>query len=483
VAQVIEQNLADFGTKNMGVYAEEVNLGRAVPDLVDGLKPVQRRIMWAAANLGKDFVKTARIVGDVIGKYHPHGDASVSGALTTIVQSNVPTVNGKGNWGSLIDPAAAMRYTNACLSDYGWEFFKPDYIAKAVTAFVPNYDDTTLEPVSLPALLPNVLINGGEGIGVGTTTCLPTFTPESLAAVIERLLSGEKLKPVDYARVLKYNNRYGGRLVKSKENSAAWLEMFTSPKASVQFEASLEIDRDHKAIEISDWPQGLNPLKFIEKVRTFPECDQAFNHKGATGFRIEMRKDHNFDQFDKFVLKVQKATQVRRAFKINVTHRKAEINDGVVTFDTKYLSLSVPELLITWLKERLALEKRSLEYRIGKQNVAIAYSELLIYAANSLDIIFKALRVDDSQAYLVKAMKITPEQAQQILELKVRQLSKLDHNNLKAKLAEQKKELAILQGFLKKPRPKVVSDCQNVMAAIERDRKFEASKDRKMSVK
>jgi len=483
MTQTNEQSLADFGTKNMGIYAEEVNLGRAVPDLIDGLKPVQRRIMWAAANLGKDFVKTARVVGDCIGRYHPHGDASVSGAITTIVQSNVPTINGKGNWGSLIDPAAAMRYTNLCLSDYGWEFFKPDYIAKAVTSFVPNYDDTTVEPVSLPALLPNVLINGGEGIGVGTTTMLPTFTPESIIGVLERLLKGEKLKPIDYAKALKYNNRYGGHLVKSKENSAAWLQMFTSPRTSVQFEAQLEIDRDHKAIEISDWPEGLNPLKFIEKVRGFPECDQAFNHKGAVGFRIEMRKDHNFEQFDKFVEKVQKATQVRRPFKINVTHRTSQVNDGVVTFDTKYLSLSVPQLINKWLTERLQLEKRSLEYRIGKQEAAIAYSKLLIFAASSLDIIFKALRVDDSQGYLVKYMKISPEQATQILELRVRQLSKLDTNALKNKLAEQVKELNVLQGYFKKPRPKIIADCANILAAIERDRKFEASKDRKMSVK
>ena len=208
------ESLAVFGTREMGIYAEEVNLSRAVPDLIDGLKPVQRRIMWAASLLGKDFVKTARLVGDIIGRYHPHGDASVAGAITTIVQSNVPVISGKGNWGSLIDPAAAMRYTNCRLSNYGWSFFDPDYINKSVSSFVPNYDDTTVEPVSLPSLMPNVLLNGGDGIGVGTTTMLPTFTPESVAAVMTRLLSGEKLVALDFAKTLKYANRYGGKLVK-----------------------------------------------------------------------------------------------------------------------------------------------------------------------------------------------------------------------------------------------------------------------------
>jgi topoisomerase-4 subunit A len=466
----------------MGVYAEEVNLARAVPDLIDGLKPVQRRIMWAASLLGQDFVKTARLVGDVLGKFHPHGDKSVADAITTIVQSNVPTVHGKGNWGSLIDPAAAIRYTNCRLSSSGWSFFDPDYINKDVTSFVPNYDDTTVEPVSLPALLPNVLINGGEGIGVGTTTKLPTFTPESLATVMTRLLKGEKLKSLDFAQTLKYANRYGGRIVKSKENKEAWLKLFSENSASVQFEAELVIDRDAKAIEIDDWPLGLNPVKFIEKVRTFPGVDQAFNHKGATGFRIEMNRSFNYAQFDSLVTKVQKATQVRRAFKINVTHRHSSIEDGVVKFDTKYLSLSVPQVLIAWLKERIALEKRSLEYRVRKQQSAIDYSTLLIFASNNLDQIFKSLRAEDSRAYLMKTLKLSKDDADKILELKVRQLSKLDQEAIKAKLKEQQIMMKQLKTWLSNPKNKVLMDTESIIASIEKDRKFESAKDRKMSV-
>lgn len=476
------ESLETFGFREMGVYAEEVNLARAVPDLIDGLKPVQRRIMWATSLLGKDFVKTARVVGDVIGRYHPHGDASVGGAITTMVQANVPTLSGKGNWGSLIDPAAAMRYTNCTLSNYGWTFFDTDYINKTVTSFVPNYDDSTVEPVSLPALLPNILLNGGEGIGVGTTTVLPAFTPDSVAAITLRILKGEKLSALDFAKTLKYANRYGGRLVRSAENKRAWMAMFTQSTTSVQFESNLEVDRDGKAIEIDDWPQGLNPLKFIAKIRGFPEVDQAYNHKGATGFRIEMKKDHNYAQFDKLVEKVQKATQVRRSFKINVTHRQSSIEDGVVKFDTKYLSLSVPKLLMLWLKERIALEKRSLNYRIDKQNAAINYSKLLIFASTKLDVIFAALRAKDSKAHLVAKLKFTPEQADQILDLKVRQLSKLDQDAIKAKLKEQQTHLKQLQGWLANPRSKVATDIHAVMDAISKDVKFEAAKDRKMAV-
>jgi len=484
VGIVREESLGDFGTREMQVYADEVNLGRAIPDLIDGLKPVQRRILWAASHMGRDFVKTARVVGDVIGKYHPHGDVGTASAITTIVQSNVPALSGKGNWGSLIDSAAAMRYTNVKLSQYGWSMFDPDYINAQVTSFVPNYDDTCTEPVSLPALLPNVLLNGGEGIGVGagTTTCLPTFTPESVAAVIVRLLSGEKLDAMAYARTLKYANRYGGKLVISKENKTAWLKLFTQSTASVQFESTLVVDRDNKVIEFDDWPEGLSPLKFIAKMRQLPEVANAFNHKGSTGVRIEMRKDHNFAQFDSLVEKVQRATRVRRAFKVNVTHRTSEINDGVVSFTTKYLSLSVPALLMTWLRERLALERRSLAYRQAKQQAAIDYSKLLILASTKLDLIFKALRTKDSKAYLMQHMALTAEQADQILELRVRQLSSLDQDQVKSKLTLQLAHLKQLKLWMAKPRGKIIEDTKQVLEAIRKDRTAEADKDRTMVI-
>jgi topoisomerase-4 subunit A len=420
--------------------------------------------------------------GDVHSLVCVH-NSSISSAIVTMVQAHTPAISGKGGWGNLIDPASAMRYTNCTLSNYGWTFFGSDYIHKEVTNFVPNYDDTNVEPVSLPALLPNVLLNGGEGIGVGTTTCLPTFTPESVVAVMVRMLKGEKLQAADFAKTLKYQNRWGGKLVKSRENREAWLQMFVGSQTSVQFESELTVDRDSKAIEIDDWPQGLNPIKFIEKVRAFPECDQAFNNKGATGFRIEMRKDHNYDQFDKFVAKVQAATRTRRAFKINVTYRKSSVDDGVVSFDTKYLSLSVPQLMVAWLRERLALEKRSLDFRIVRQNKSIDYSNLLIFASTKLDVIFKALRAKDSKAFLMAELKLSAEQADQILELKVRQLSKLDQDVIKEKLATQKAHLKQLASWLSKPRAKVIADTEHVLEAILKDRKFEESKNRQMSVK
>lgn len=463
------ETLRSFGERNMYIYGMEVNFDRMAADIVDGLKPVQRRVLWAASQQGKLPVKTARIVGDVIGKYHPHGDQSVVGAIETMIHHATPTMEEHGEWGSLIDSAAAMRYTNTCLSNFGWTFFESDYIHKEVSSFVPNYDDKDIEPVTLPAQMPFVLMNGASGIGYGITTDLPSFTPESLIEVMTRMLSGESLVANDFAKALKYAHKWGGSVVSSKANRAEWLKMFTSSEAKVQFEGKLEVFRDEKRLVMNDWPPGLKPETFVNKVRAMPECQAVDNVRGLQ-YEIRMRKDHNFEQFDKFALKVQNAARVNVSFKLNVTHTTAKVVDGVVTPHTDFLALSVPSMIVLWLKERIALELRSLQFRIRKQQALIDFSELLIYASTKLQVIFKALESNDPDKYLVANLKITAEQAKQILDLQVRKLSKLDQEALKLKLKEQKSQMKQLEIWQKRPKTKVKDDLANVMAAIVKDR-------------
>lgn len=600
---VVKESLRTFGKRNMTTYAVAVNLDRSVPDLYDGLKPVQRRILWAASKVAKhQFEKTARLAGECfaagtqvatpfkykaiekikvgnrvitdkgiekvtkvfhipnrelyeivtnqdtiqatpdqifycfdvnhnekeiiaselksgdsiisivyevpievvsvkklpglhtvydievanrhrfyangmlvhncMGKYHPHGSTAIEGAVEVMVQHPTPTLLGKGNWGSMTDPAAAARYTNCKLSGYGQSFFNTDYINDQVTSFVPNYDDKDIEPVTLPAQLPNVLLNGGEGIGVGITTVLPTFTPESVIDVLTKLFSGKKLEIIDFAKTLKFNHKWGGHVVKNKENKQQWLQMFKSSTGNIQFESDIIVDRDKKSILINDWPPGTNLESFVKKIRAMPECQRCYNSKGSTTFTIECKSAYNFVQFDKFVEKVQKATQQRKSFKINVTKREASTVDGITTFDTKFLALSIPQLIMQWCRMRVALELKSLAYRITKQNELIKYCELLIYAVDKLDLIFKALKTKNPDEALIKYLKITPEQAKQILDLQVRRLSKLDQDQLKEKLKEDKKHLKQLLVWQKKPKSKVLLDLEHIKDVINKDRQF-----------
>jgi len=478
-AHVKNETLRSFGKRNMTTYAVAVNLDRSVPDLFDGLKPVQRRILWGASKEAfSKFEKTARVVGTVMGRYHPHGDSSIASAIETMVHHSTPTMFGKGNWGTMTDGAAAMRYTNCRLSGYGQTFFDSDYINDSVTSFVPNYDDKDVEPVTLPAQLPNVLLNGGEGIGVGITTYIPTFTAESMCEVLERLLQGEKLKSLDFAKALKFAHKWGGQFVQTKENKTQWLQMFKGSTAAIQFESDLQVDRDHKRIVIEDWPPGTNLDKFVQKIRAMPECQRCANTKGSTTYTVECKPAYNYDQFDKFVDKVRKATQQRRAFKINVTKREAQTVDGVTTFETKFLALSVPQLLIAWLKERLQLEQRSLAYRVKKVEEQIDYCETLIHACAHIDQIVKIVRrSEDPEAALVKALKIQPHQAKWICDLQLRKISKLDESSYRTRLKEHQALLKQLQVWQKRPRSKVLLDIQRVRETIVKDRAFQDKED------
>jgi DNA gyrase subunit A len=473
---IVDEGLDDFGIRSMIVYATAVNLDQSVPDIFDGCKPVYRRVLYTASQHEKKYVKTARIVGDCMGRYHPHGDTAIADTIETLVNMPTSPIKGSGNWGSITDNAAAMRYTEMKLSQYGLSFFHPDYICKEVTPFIPNYDDSETEPAILPARLPNVLLNGADGIGVGITTNLPTFTPESVIGVMKRLLQKEQLEPVDYAKAMKYASTRGGQLVKNTENRKGWLQMFEEPRGRIQFESALEVDRDHKNITISDWAPGMKGdrlLKFIEKVRAFPETQRCYNVKGAATFIIECKQAYNFQQFDKFVEKVRTATRIRLSFRLHVTHREVSVVDGVVKEQVKIIALSIPDMLKMWLKLRLQLEVKSLTFQITRQEKVIAHSKLLIYACDHLESGMQALRSKEPRATLQKLMEISAEEAQTLLDLRFIQWSKLDQTKIREKLKDQQQELKRLQAALKTPRAQVLADLDTMLGLIEQDRKVE----------
>jgi len=483
-AKILKQNITDFGTRSLKLYADEVNLERATPDLIDGLKPVARRIVHGTNEVARStLVKSAQIVGHVMGTYHPHGDLSIYGAMVTMAQSTVPLIHGEGNWGTITDGAAAMRYTNARLSEFARLGFDPNYANPEVTMYVPNYDERTTEPVSIPFPLPVILFSGAEGIGYGAACSLPSFTPESVADVTKRMLKGEKLKVEDFAKTLQPEFKWGGQFVKTKENRKAWLEMFTGTKASVLFEAPLQVDTAKHNVVITEWPDGVKPGKILEWAKTLPETQLAFSAKGGR-LTIQMRKGYNSVQFEAWVKKIAAKTRAKASYNINVTKRTATVTDGVVDYAVEMMSLSIPKLLLAWLRERLAIELRSLDYRIKKMKAAIAYSELLIMAANKLDIIVPIIRKSKTpKEDLAKKLKITLDEANQILDLTLRKLTRLDQDVIEAKRKEQLAELKQLEKWRAKPKAKMCDDIDTALKAIENDRKWYANKtDQKIQV-
>jgi DNA gyrase subunit A len=365
----------------------------------------------------------------------------------------------------MMDGPAAMRYTNIMLSKYGETFLMSDYLA--VSDLVPNYDDNTTEPVVLPALLPNLLLNGTQGIGVGTTSSVPSYTLASVLGLLIRRLKKEKLEIKDYVDDLEFNFPWGGEAVKSKENRKAIAQFYKTGDGSIQFTANLKYKLDHGKIMWDDFPPGLNVEKAVDKLREIEGIKSVINYTDKTGvkFLITLQKISSDKYRDKVLASIRRIVTASSNFKINLTKRTKKDND----VEVELFSTTIPELIDMWLAWRVNLEARCLDYRITREKANIAYSKLLLYAIDNLDVIFKSLRQEDPNEYLVKHLKITIEQANVILDLKVRQLSKLDRRAIETKMADQKTLLAQLAKWREKPSSKVRMDFESMLKAVEKD--------------
>lgn len=461
-APVGVSSIGKFVAKAMKTYGVETNENRAIPSFEDGLKPVQRRIAWAAHQSARGYVKTARLNGNVMGALHPHGSASIAGAVVTIVNAPVPFLYGDGNWGDLISPAAADRYTNVKLSVYGGQFLNKDYLP--VTPMAPNYDDRELEPIYLPALLPNVLMNDSMGIGLGVTTKIPCFTPPSIIKILLRLIDKEELTTADYVRTLQLFEPWGGTMVKSPRNKEMMVQLLETGKGSIEWQSPVEFDNPGKRYTIRRFAPGVNVEKVIEQINALPLVDKVYSGKGLS-YEVQVKKSANYAEVEDIGKKITAMFRTRQSYSIYVSERTPVGTDG--KYDVSFHSLSVPDLLIKWLSFRVRLEVSSLTYRIGKCEELIKRLHLLIRACDHLDVIFKALRTNNPDDAIAKGMKITLEEAKIILELRVRQLSALDQKVLKRKLAEANAVLADLKAQLKRPSRSVKTHFEQCLQAFE----------------
>lgn len=449
IQPIEEVDIGDHTASCLRVYGEEVNLDRAVADIRDGLKPVTRRLLWALYTMRSDkTVKTARLSGETIGKYHPHGSASAEGAITTQVVTDTPPITGVGNWGSLIDPPGAPRYTNVAMSSYGETFFMRHYLPLA--PMVDNYDGKNKEPLFLPAVLPNILMNGTEGIGLGMSTAYPSFTPKSLLPVLADMVDGKDLTNEQIVRRLVLHHKYGGTLIPSKENFNALLGLMEKPKASLKWTSPIIVNEQAKEIIIEAFAPGVNPIKLVEEwLKPAAEVASVNSGRGVS-YTVRCRRDLNMNEFNNFVNKLRAKVSTSHSYELYVTKRVLN-PDNPTKYDVKFATMSLRSVMESWLGYRVSLEKASLRYRIDQSRKSIAYYGLLILACSKLDVVFKALRSSDPKSKLMEGLDIDSDQAETILNLKVRQLSKLDNDKIEAQRAEERKILADLKTRLKNP--------------------------------
>ena len=437
------------------VYALSTITARSLPDLRDGLKPVHRRLLWAMRQLKLDpasaFKKSARVVGDVIGKYHPHGDASVYDAMVRLAQDfalRYPLVEGQGNFGNVDgDNAAAYRYTEARLAPAAMAM-----VAEAdedTVDFGPNYDGQLAEPIVLPAAYPNLLVNGGSGIAVGMAT---NMAPHNLGEVIAatKFLIENPTAPVK--QLMKFvpgpDFPTGGEIV----GLDGVREAYSTGKGSFKVRATVEIEKvtsRKMGIVIKELPYTIGPEKVVERIAALVKTkkiqgisDIVDLSDGQTGTNVVIEIKNGFEP-EEVLEKLYALTPMEDAFAIN----------AVALVKGKPQTLGLKELLRVFIDHRIEVVRRRSEFRKAKAEARLGLVDGLLKAIIDIDKVIKIIRGSDdaSQAKekLIKDFKLNDEQATYILDMPLRRLTKMSKIELETEQKELKSTIAELTKLLK----------------------------------
>ena len=429
-------------------YAMAVNVSRAIPDVRDGLKPVHRRILYSMNEIGltcdKPFRKCAKIVGDVLGKYHPHGDSSVYDALVRLAQDftiNEPLIDGHGNFGSVDgDDAAAYRYTEARLSKIASELLRD--INKDTVNFRPNFDESTQEPIVLPSRFPNLLVNGSDGIAVGMATSIPPHNMNEVINAVVAMIDNPNITIDELIELVPAPDfPTGGEIL----SNSAIQEAYRTGHGGVVMRATTDFesfdDGKRWRIIVKAIPYQVNKSKLVKQIATLIKekkidgityvGDQS---SGREGMRvvIELRRDAN----PQIVLnQLYKQTQLQMSMGINFL--------ALVGKEPKVLNLQ--EMLFHYLQFQREVITRRTQYDLNKAEERAHILEGLVVAVNNIDEVIKIIKQSADKAVALTKLEerfgLTDRQANAILEMKLSRLTGLEVEKLKAELNEL--ELAI----------------------------------------
>jgi len=447
---VERQPLRTFTEKAYLDYSMYVILDRALPALGDGLKPVQRRIVYAMSELGlaagNKHKKSARTVGDVIGKFHPHGDSACYEAMVLMAQPfayRYPIVDGQGNWGSQDDPKsfAAMRYTESKLTRYAEVLLGE--LGSGTVDWSPNFDGTLEEPVFLPARLPNLLLNGTTGIAVGMATDIPPHNLREVANACVHLLEEPEATTAQLMKFIRGPDLpTGAEIISPRADLKAFYE---TGLGSFKARATYVIEDGN--VVVNAFPWQVSPTKVIEqiaeqmrakKLPMIEDLRDESDHENATRLVIVPRS--NRIDLDEVMKHLFATTDLERNYRVNL---------NIIGLDGRPRVMGLRDVLSAWLQFRIATVTRRLQYRLDKVSRRLHILEGLLIAFLNLDEVIRIIRREDEpKPVLIKRFKLSEEQAEEILNTRLRHLAKLEEMKIRDEQKSLAEERAAIEALL-----------------------------------
>lgn len=472
--------------KSFIAYAMAVNVSRAIPDVRDGMKPVHRRILYAMHDMGltsdKAFKKCAKIVGEVLGKYHPHGDSSVYDALVRLAQNfsiNFPLVDGHGNFGSVDgDPAAAYRYTEARLSKLANEMLKE--IDKNTVDFYPNFDDTEMQPVVLPSRIPNILVNGADGIAVGMATNIP---PHNLAECLNACIALMDNPEITVEELMEYvpapDYPTGGVLM----GRAGIKQAYSTGKGGFVLRAKCDIEEfnsgTRERIVVTELPYQVNKAMLIKSIA------DMVKDKRLEG--ISDIKDESDRHGMRVVIDLKKDANAQVVLNTLYKHTNLQVKDGIILLalvDGEPKVLGLKEILTHYIAHQEEVIVRRTKYDLAKTEEREHIVQGLVIALANIDRVIEIIRAsaDKNSACeaLIAEFELSDKQANAILEMRLQRLTSMEVEKLKEELVELDKIISDLKDILaNESRVKAIirKDMEEIKEKYPSPRKTELSYD------
>ncbi|MGE5425685.1 MAG: DNA gyrase subunit A [Bacillota bacterium] len=452
---VKDQPLVEEMSRSYLEYAMSVIVSRALPDVRDGLKPVHRRILYAMWSIGLrstgKFRKSATVVGEVLGKYHPHGDSAVYESMVRLAQDfsmRYPLVRGQGNFGSMDgDGAAAMRYTEAKLAGIAEEMLFD--IDKNTVDFIPNYDGSHKEPRVLPAKLPNLLLNGTMGIAVGMSTNIPPHNLGELVLAIEHLIDNPDASIEDLMQFVKGPDFPTGGIIFNHKDILA---TYTTGKGGIIIRGKAEIEEQKGGnfqIIISEIPYQVNKADLVEKIADLVKDKKL---EGIKNLRDESDKDGvrvvielKKDSYPKKILNaLYKHTSLQTTFHVNMLALEGGIQPKVMT---------IKMILEEYIKHREEVVRRRTQYELDKAKDRSHILEGLLIALKNIDEVIKTIKASKdkeiAKVNLIKKFKLSDRQATAILEMRLQSLANLERLKIEQEWEEKQKLIKELESIIK----------------------------------